>query len=840
MANKAKARGRAGDQQIAAATPAETGENQQLRTEVFEIFRRWGYLQATLDPLKQYLPAEPFPIELPDGSDSIAEEARRYYCGNIALEFSHIASPEKREWLQGRMEQLPEESKSQQARTLTALIKADLFEATIQQRYLGTKRFSLEGLTALIPFLDRVFEVSAAEGVERCNFAMSHRGRLNVMVNTVGRSAADIFTKFEDVDPRSHLGGGDVKYHQGATGAYTSPDGKTIALHLASNPSHLEAADPVVMGRARARQMRIGAEGPKKVLPIIIHGDAAFAGQGIWAETLVLATINGYTVGGTIQIVVNNLLGFTAEPLESNSSRFATDMAKRLPIPIFHVNAEDPDAVVRVATMAAEYRATFGSDVVVDLIGYRRHGHSEVDDPTVTQPRRYARVKETAPLYKSYAQRLGVDASAEVKQIADGFLADQALGKEAEHPPVLSELPAYWNNYKGGYLPALDPSMTGLPSDEVKRIVAKLTSLPEGFNLHPKIKALLKQRDEMGAGTKPFDYGTAELLAYASLLEKGTPVRLSGQDSQRGTFNQRHSFFTDTETEKRWSPLQALGPQQGLFEAYNSMLSEAAVLGFEYGYSRDYPETLTLWEAQFGDFANGAQIIIDQFIAAGEAKWGLYSGVVLLLPHGYEGQGPEHSSARIERYLQLCATDNMIVTQPSNAAQYFHLLRRQAMSAYRKPLIVFTPKSMLRHPDASSPLADFGAERFQTVLPDKEAKQPKRILVCSGKIGHNLRVERARRGDYSTAIVFVEQLYPWPGEALEAALAQYPGAEEIVWVQEEPANMGPLTFVLPLLKRNVGTRRLLSIKRSAAASPATGSAKAHELEEKALIDYALR
>lgn len=839
MATRANARGKAGSSQ-AAAIATETADNQQLRTEVFEIFRRWGYLQASLDPIKQYLPAEPFPIDLPEGSDSIAEEARRYYCGNIALEFSHIASPERREWLQAKMEQTPQETKPQQAHTLTGLIKADLFEGTIQQRYLGTKRFSLEGLTALIPFLDRVFEVSAVHGVERCNFAMSHRGRLNVMVNTVGRSAADIFTKFEDVDPRSHLGGGDVKYHQGATGTYTAPDGKAIALHLASNPSHLEAADPVVMGRARARQVRLGEDGPKKVLPLIIHGDAAFAGQGIWAETLVLATIHGYNVGGTIQVVVNNLLGFTAEPLESNSSRFATDMAKRLPIPIFHVNAEDPDSVVRVAAIAAEYRATFGSDVVIDLIGYRRHGHSEVDDPTVTQPRRYARIKETAPLYKSYAERLGVDVSAEIKQVSDKFLADQALGKEAEHPPVLSELPAYWNNYLGGYLPALDPAVTGLPANEVKRLVGLLTTYPESFNIHPKIKALLKQREEMGAGTKPFDYGTAELLAYASLLEKGTPVRLSGQDSQRGTFNQRHSFFTDIETEKRWSPLQHIAPEQGRFEAYNSMLSEAAVLGFEYGYSRDYPETLTLWEAQFGDFANGAQIIIDQFIAAGEAKWHLYSGVVLLLPHGYEGQGPEHSSARIERYLQLCATDNMIIAQPSNAAQYFHLLRRQALSKYRKPLIVFTPKSMLRHPDAVSPIADLSTERFQTVIADTEAKDVKRVLVCSGKIGHNLRVERAKRGDFSKAIVFIEQLYPWPSDALEAALAQYPTAEEIVWVQEEPANMGALTFALPLLKRNAGSRRVLSIKRSASASPATGSAKAHDLEEKALIDYALR
>ena len=833
-------RARAGNGKGAAVvTPELDNGNPQLRTEVFEIFRRWGYLQATLDPLKQYLPQEPFPIDLPEGSDAIAEEARRYYCGNIALEFSHIASPEKRDWLQKKMEQRYTETPQQQAKTLTQLLKADIFEQTIQQRYLGTKRFSLEGLTALVPYLDRTFEVSSALGVEVSLLAMNHRGRLNVMVNTVGRSAADIFTKFEDVDPRSHLGGGDVKYHQGATGTYTAPTGKTVKLHLASNPSHLEAVDPVIMGRARARQVRLGADGTKKVLPIIIHGDAAFAGQGIWAETLDLATIGGYTVGGTLQIVVNNLLGFTAEPQESNSSRFSTDIAKRLPIPIFHVNAEDPDAVVRVAAIAAEYRSTFASDVVVDLIGYRRHGHSEVDDPTVTQPRRYAKIKDTPVLYKSYADRIGVDPTAEAKAISERFLADQAEGKLAVHVPHLSELPPYWDNYKGGYLPADEPTVTGLPATDITRLAQQLLKTPDGFNVHPKIKALLKQREEMATGAKPFDYGTAELVAYASLLEKGTPVRLSGQDSQRGTFNQRHSFFTDTETEKRWSPLQNLNETQGQFEAYNSMLSEAGVLGFEYGYARDFPETLVLWEAQFGDFANGAQIIMDQFIAAGEAKWSLLSGVTMLLPHGYEGQGPEHSSARIERYLQLCATDNMYVAQPSNAAQYFHLLRRQALSKYRKPLVVFTPKSMLRHPDAVSPIKDFEAEHFRTVLADEEAKDPKRILVCSGKIGHNLRVERAKRGDYSTAIVFVEQLYPWPEAKLAEAIAMYPSAEEVVWVQEEPANMGPLTYAYPLLKRTAGNRRVLRVSRSASASPATGSAKAHELEEKALLELAL-
>ena len=843
MATKARVQGKPAAGNLK-QSPTESivppeSRDEQLRTTIFEIFRRWGYLQASLDPLKQYLPPEPFPVELPEGSDAIAAEARAFYCGSIALEFSHITSPERRDWLQHAMEQDYAETPAQEAHTLTELIKADLFEQTVQQRYLGTKRFSLEGLTALIPFLDRTFEVSASLGVERCTFAMSHRGRLNVMVNTVGRTATEIFTKFEDVDARSHLGGGDVKYHQGATGTYTAPNGKTVALHLASNPSHLEAVDPVVMGRARARQQRLGKDGKGRVLPLIIHGDAAFAGQGIWAETLDLATIAGYDVGGTIQVVVNNLLGFTAEPQESNSSRFSTDIAKRLPIPIFHVNAEDPDAAMRVAKIAAEYRAAFASDVVVDLVGYRRHGHSEVDDPTVTQPRRYARIKETAPLYKSYAQRIGTDATAEIAAIQQKFLEEQSHSKEAEHAPVLSELPEYWRAYRAGRLTDAEDVETGLAADEVRLLVAKLTTAPADFHIHPKVKALLKQREEMAAGLRSFDYGMAELVAYASLLVKGTPVRLSGQDSQRGTFNQRHAVWVDTETEFRYSPLQQLAPGQGRFEVYNSMLSEAAVLGFEYGFSRDYPEALVLWEAQFGDFANGAQIVIDQFIAAGEAKWGLQSGVTLLLPHGYEGQGPEHSSARMERYLQLCATDNMIVAQPSNAAQYFHLLRRQALSPFRKPLVVFTPKSMLRHADAVSPLADLTVPRFQKVLFDTEAQEPRRVLVCTGKIGHNLRVERAKRGDYSTAIVFVEQLYPWPAKELEAALERYPSAQEIVWVQEEPANMGAFFYAYSLLKRAAGGKRVLSIKRSAAASPATGSAKAHELEEKALIELAL-
>jgi 2-oxoglutarate dehydrogenase E1 component len=832
---------------MALKTPTQTkpklSTDTSSREATFDIFRRWGYLQASLDPLGQFLPPEPFPTPAPDGAD--AERARQIYCSSIGAEFMHIPSPEKRAWIQQRLEADPAQQPAvDTARTLTSLIRADLFEQVIQQRYLGTKRFSLEGLTVLIPFLDQLFNAAAENGVNRSVFAMSHRGRLNVMVNTINRPSSEIFTKFEDVDPRSTMGGGDVKYHTGATGDFTTANGKTVHLHLASNPSHLEAVDPVIMGRTRAYQERIGKLGKDQVLPMIIHGDAAFAGQGIWAETLNLASLHGYNVGGTIQVVVNNLLGFTALPEESNSSRFATDLAKRLPIPIFHVNAEDPEAVARIASLAADYRQAFRSDVVVDLIGYRRHGHSEVDDPTVTQPRRYARIKDHPPLYKLYAQSLGVDPTEEVTFIQGKFLEQQKFAQQANRKPKMHELPDYWKPFYGGHLREDDNPRTGLDATHVAALTTALTTAPPGFHIHPKVEKLLAQRVEMGTGKKPLDYGMAELLAYASLLESGTPVRLTGQDSQRGTFNQRHSVFIDIETETRYSPLTNIAPTQARWHVYNSLLSEAACLGFEYGFSRDYPEALVLWEAQFGDFANGAQIIIDQFLSAGEAKWGLLSGLVMLLPHGYEGQGPEHSSARVERYLQLAAQDNIQIAQPSTAAQFFHLLRRQALRKWRKPLIVFTPKSMLRHPDAMSSVADLNRDHFLNVLPDNEVTNPRRILICTGKIGHNLRVERARRQLTDVAIIFLEQLYPFPEAELQAALDQHPSATEIVWVQEEPANMGALFYVQPLLKRLAAgpsgeARALLSVKRTASASPATGSAKAHELEEKTLIDLAL-
>ena len=819
-------------------TPDASADPDQ-REAVFDIFRRWGYLQATLDPLGQYLAPEPFPTPAPEGDH--ATEARMFYCGSIGLEFMHIANTEQRQWLQQQIEQTPQTP--DQAHILSSLIRADIFEQVIQSRYLGTKRFSLEGLTVLIPFLDTVLATSSALGANTAVLAMSHRGRLNVMTNTIGRSPAEIFARFEDVNPRSVLGGGDVKYHMGATGEFRAPDGNAIALHLVSNPSHLEAVDPVALGRSRAKQTRISVNssdqnGRDQVLPICMHGDAAFAGQGILAECLVLGALHGYEVGGTIQVIVNNLLGFTAAPEESNASRFASDIAKRLPVPIFHVNAEDADAVVRVAAVAAEYRRRYHSDVVVDLVGYRRHGHSEVDDPTVTQPRRYAAIKDHPPLYKLYAQRIGVDPSAEVQRVQEEFLEGQKQASRARQKAKLAQLPEYWSHYHGGPLLPEDEITTGLPVERVAELARLTTAVPPGFHIHPKVKKLFEQRLEMAAGTRAFDYGMAELTAFASLVATGTPVRLSGQDSQRGTFNQRHSILVDIETEAKYVPLAHVSETQGRFEVYNSMLSEAAVMGFEYGYSRDYPETLVLWEAQFGDFANGAQIIIDQFVAAGEAKWGLLSGLVLLLPHGYEGQGPEHSSARIERYLHLAAGDNIQICQPSTAAQYFHLLRRQALRAWRKPLIVFTPKSMLRHADASSQLADLAAPRYLNVIPDNSVKAPRRLLVCTGKIGHNLRVEREKRKDTSVAIIFLDQMYPWPEVEMQAALDQHPEATEIVWVQEEPANMGALTYVLPHLRRMAADRAVLSVKRSASASPATGSAKAHELEEKTLIDLA--
>ena len=808
-----------------------------LDEKTLNAYRRLGFLLADLDPMNRIEPEKQPGLE--DCDPATEEYARRHYCGMIGVEFMHIQDGERRRWIQERMESEP--PRFNQDRILELLTRAETFEQFLQSRYLGTKRFSIEGVEALLPCLDQMLETAAAHRTSQVVLAMSHRGRLNVMVHTVGRGAAEILAGFEDVDPRSILGGGDVKYHMGATGDHEAANGHTVNIHLVSNPSHLEAVDPVAVGRVRAKQVRLGDEkAHEKVFPIILHGDAAFAGQGILAETLNMAELPGYRVGGTVHVIVNNLIGFTTEPKALHSSRFASDVARRLPVPIFHVNGEDPDAVARVAQMAVDYRYTFKSDVVVDLIGFRRHGHSEVDDPTITQPLLYKKIQAHPPLWRLYSKSIGLSEE-DAKRREEAVRAElDAAHKEAaaiEKKPTLRTLPSYWDPYQGGcWLPSFEVK-TGVPPEEIAALTGPLTTAPEGFHVHKKIQALLAQRAEMGTGKRPIDYGMAEALAFASLVKAGTPVRLSGQDCRRGTFNQRHSVLIDVENGGEHMPLQHVAPNQARFEVYDSMLSEAAVLGFEYGFSRDYPETLVCWEAQFGDFANGAQIIIDQFVTAGEDKWGLLSGVVMLLPHGYEGQGPEHSSARLERYLQLCGEDNIQVCQPSTAAQYFHMLRRQALSPWRKPLIVMTPKSMLRSKESSSTVEDLARDHFLKVIPDPGVQDAQRVIFCTGKIGHELKREREKRQETSTAVVFLDQLYPFPEKEIAAEMERHPNVRDVVWVQEEPANMGARFFVQPKIERLL-RRPIRSVKRSASGSPSTGSAKAHTLEQQTLLTLA--
>jgi 2-oxoglutarate dehydrogenase E1 component len=813
----------------------DSAATKDAQERIWEAFRRWGYLQANLDPLGDMAPVAMPELEV---SGPEADAARQFYCGTIGVEFMHIPEREKRQWIQERMEAEVETPEADRERILDWLVRAEIFEQVLQTRYLGTKRYSLEGESALLPLLDAILNQAAEQGAVQAVLAMSHRGRLNVMVHVVGRGAAEVFARFEDVDPRSVLGGGDVKYHMGATGSFETAGGKKVGIHLVSNPSHLDAVDPVAIGRTRAKQARRGDAGLQQVVPVVMHGDAAFAGQGIWAETLNMAGVEGFTVGGSVHIIVNNLIGFTTIPRDSHSSRFSSDLAKRLPIPVFHVNAEDPEAVARVGRMAIEYRYAFGTPVVVDLVGYRRHGHSEVDDPTITQPLRYRKIEAHPPLWQIYAEKIGVDAQPIVDRVRAELDVAQKSALELEKNPPMRKLPPYWDRYRGGRYDASLEVSTGVTQEELAAVGEALTRYPDGFHIHPKVKKLLEQRLEMAQGKRPIDYGTAEAMAFGTLLKQRVPVRLSGQDSRRGTFNQRHAALIDIETEQEYLPLQHVGQGEAWFEAINSTLSEASVLGFEYGFSRDFPEALVLWEAQFGDFANGAQIVIDQFISAGEDKWNLLSGVVLLLPHGYEGQGPEHSSARLERFLQLAARDNIQICQPSTAAQYFHLLRRQALRPWRKPLVVFTPKSMLRNPVASSSLADLAAPRFQNVIPDAGDGTAKRVLLCTGKIGHELAAERKRRKDTSTAIIFLEQLYPFPEAELAAEMDRHANARDFVWVQEEPANMGALAFLLPRLERLARGRGVLSIKRSASASPATGSHKAHEMEQRTLLALA--
>jgi len=846
---------------------------------IADVYRRWGYLQADLDPLGRIAPYRHPEIDaLESGEPAEAERWRSIYCGPIGVEFMQMPYPDRCRFVAERMEASP--APPDRARLLRRLAETELFERFLHQRFVGTKRYSLEGGASVIPLLDAILEAAAERGAQSVLVGMSHRGRLDVMTQIVGVPAAHLFSRFEDIEPRSVLGGGDLKYHKGATGTYTSAAGRGLQIHLVSNPSHLEAVDPVVMGRARAYQQRIAAEageaeagsgiGRPKVLPITLHGDAAFAGQGIAAETLNLAELPGYTVGGTVRIVMNNLIGFTTEPWALHSSRFASDVAKRLAIPILHVNGQDPEAVARAGRLALEYRAAFQTDVVIDLIGFRRYGHSEVDDPTTTQPLLYARIEALPMLWQAYADRLGMPPAERQRleaEIVGRYQTELDASRAMTKIPAIRALPRYWDAYVGGrYDPALEVA-TAVDAGRLAAIAQRIGSVPAGFHLHPKVAKGLEQRLEMGRGTRAIDWGMAEALAFGSLLLHGVPIRLTGQDTRRGTFNHRHAVLIDVVDGREYYPLRQVGAERDggaaagppvRFEVYDSPLSEAAPVGFEYGYSRDYPEVLVLWEAQFGDFVNGAQVILDQFVVAGEDKWGLLSGLVMLLPHGYEGQGPEHSSARIERFLDLAGEDAIQVCQPSNAAQYFHLLRRQALRAWRKPLVVFTPKGMLRSPSGCSALAALASGRFEPVLGDVGGdvggdaggdvgdagaggalKDAARILFCSGKIAHELRAERRRRRARGTAIVTVEQFYPFPENEVKEQLALHPRANEIVWVQEEPRNMGALDFIRPRLQRLAAGRQVTAVHRSESASPATGSAKAHGLEQETLLALAI-
>lgn len=815
-------------------TPVEENWNDPVAA----AYRRWGYLAAGVDPLERLTPLVPPDLEEARASaDSAARERfEALYCGALGAEFMHLLDRERARWVATRLE--AEELEADQERIFHRLLEAEVFEQFLHSRYVGSKRYSLEGMASLVPLLDSILSSAAEDGVTTALIAMSHRGRINVMNTVVGVDPVEIFTGMEDIDPRSVLGSGDVRYHHGATGQYKTSGGTQLAVHLVSNPSHLEAVDPVLLGRARARQRRLGVDGRSKVLAVCIHGDAAFAGQGIAAESLNMAGLPGYDVGGTVHILVNNLVGFTTQPRDLHSSRYSSDLMKRSQSPIFHVNAERPDAVVRAGALAAAYRDEFGSDVLVDLIGYRRHGHSEVEDPTTSQPRLYEKIEALTRLYESYGDEIGV--GEEQRQRLEEELRarlDQAHeeGRARETTPQLRKLPEYWSRFRGGHEPPEQRLGTAVEAAEIQAAADAITRVPEGFALHSKVSGLFERRREMARGERPVDWATAELLALCTLRDEGIPIRMSGQDVRRGTFNQRHAVVVDTQTGEEHIPLAA---GTASFEIYDSPLSEAAPVGFEYGYSRDFPEALVIWEAQFGDFVNGAQVIIDQFLAAGEDKWDLLSGLVLLLPHGYEGQGPEHSSARLERFLQLAAENNLQICQPTTSAQHFHLLRRQALQSWRKPLIEFTPKGLLRSPLAASPLSEFTDGRFHPVLDDEEIQDARQLLICTGRVAHDLLETRAERQIEDVAILRLAQLYPFPEAELSRALKRHPQAETITWIQEEPANTGALFFVRPRIQKLLGDRHLRTIKRSESASPATGSAKAHALEQKALLELA--
>ena len=835
--------------------------------ELIHAFRVRGHLMADTNPLEFELrkhpdldvvthgltlwdldrefPAGGFPGGAPDKRvmklRDILGVLRDSYCRTVGIEYMHIQDPDQRLWIQQHVERPHEKpDRAEQLHILAKLNQAEAFETFLQTKYIGQKRFSLEGGETLIPLLDAVLTAAAHDDMDEVVVGMSHRGRLNVLANIVGKSYAQIFREFEgNIDPKTAHGSGDVKYHLGAEGTYTAPDGEQVAVSLSSNPSHLEAVDSVLEGIARAKQDVInrGEEG-FTVLPLLIHGDAAFAGQGVVAETLNLSQLRGYRTGGTVHVVVNNQLGYTTAPTAGRSSEYATDVARMVQAPIFHVNGDDPEAAVRVALLAYEFRQAFKKDVVVDMICYRRRGHSEVDEPSYTQPLMYDLIDAKRSVRKLYTEALVGRGDITVEE-AEQALRDyqEQLERVFEETRDAGRTPAEPDDEPA----APDLSVpTAISEETVKTILDTLTSPPPGFTVHPRLKSQFDKRPQMVSDGQ-IDWSLGETFAFGSLLLEGTPVRLAGQDSRRGTFGQRHAVLVDRHTGDEWTPLKNLSDEQADFYVYDSLLSEFAAMGFEYGYSVARPEALVLWEAQFGDFANGAQSIVDEFISSGEAKWGQRSAVCLLLPHGYEGQGPDHSSARIERYLSLCAEGNMTVAYPSTPAQYFHLLRRHARSRQCKPMVVFTPKSMLRLRAATSARDDFTTGSFQPVVPDPAAPPAsgvRRVLICTGKVFYDLEKARREKDVTDTAILRLEQLYPLPADAVTAALSAYPSVEKVVWTQEEPANMGAWPFVALHLTAHLGGTPLLCVARPESASPAAGSHATHEEEQARLLDQA--
>ncbi|KIL99733.1 2-oxoglutarate dehydrogenase E1 component [Paramagnetospirillum magnetotacticum MS-1] len=820
-------------------------------------YRTYGFTDADLD--REIFIDHVLGLESAKLRD-IVRIVQETYCAKIGVEFMHIQDPDQKAWIQKRIESIHNRTDfTPRGKTaiLERLTEAEGFERFLQMKYTGTKRFGLEGGESVIPALEQILKRGSQLGVDEVVLGMAHRGRLNVLANFMKKPYQAIFSEFQGnaASPEDVQGSGDVKYHLG-TSADRDFDGKTVHLSLMPNPSHLEVVGPLVVGKVRAKQTQFGDTERKRVMGIILHGDAAFAGQGVVPEVMLLSQLKGYATGGTVHIIINNQIGFTTAPQYSRSGPYSSDVAKGFQAPVFHVNGDDPEAVVHVARIATEYRQEFGADVVIDMVCYRRHGHNESDEPAFTQPLMYRKIASHPTTRALYSEKLVAEGTI-TRYEADAIFANFQARLEGDYEAAKSFKvnKADWLEGKWQGLVQLAEEeefreeKTGVAADILKEVGHALARTPEGFNVNRKVVRQLAAKKEMVDTGEGIDWATAEALAFGTLLIEGNGVRLSGQDCGRGTFSQRHCRLTDQETEERIEPLNAIRPgKQAYFEVMDSPLSEEAVLGFEYGYSQAEPNTLTLWEGQFGDFANGAQVIIDQFINSGESKWLRMSGLVMLLPHGYEGQGPEHSSARWERYLQLSGEDNWQVCNITTPANYFHALRRQLRRNFRKPLIIMTPKSLLRHKLCVSKLDELiSGSRFRRVLPETEKlaadSKIRRVLLCSGKVYYDLLEERTKRGLKDVAIIRVEQLYPWPKDTIKAQLARYPNAE-LLWVQEEPANMGPWTFVDRRIEficeeLDIKARKALYCGRRAAASPATGLYKTHVAEQEWITSMAM-